>query len=161
MTLRITPVLSYSELIKIDSFEDRYEYLKLPGTVGEVTFGHDRYLNQRFYQSADWKRIRREVILRDNGCDLAMPGWEIPKYAMVHHINPITIKDVLENNPLVYDMENLVCVSKRTHNAIHYGDRSLLMLNPVERHPDDTLLWKRVNYNGREYPQLNQSSCKY
>lgn len=144
-------MLSYSNLIKINSFEGRYEYLKLPGSVGEQTFGYDRIVNQKFYQSSDWKRIRREVILRDNGCDLAMPGWEISKYAMIHHINPITLQDILENNPLVFDMENLVCVSKRTHNAIHYGDKSLLMLPPKERRPDDTLLWKRVNYNGREY----------
>lgn len=139
-------MLSYSELIKINSFVDRYEYLKMPGTVAEITFGPHRYINQKFYQSPDWKRIRRQVIIRDNGCDLAMPGWEIPKYIMIHHINPITIQDIMENNPLVFDLENLVCVSKRTHNAIHYGDKSQLMLEPVPRYPGDTLLWKKVEY---------------
>lgn len=133
---------SYSELIKLPTFEERYRYLKLGGTVGENTFGHARYLNQIFYQSPEWRRFRRDVIVRDNGCDLAMPGWTITDKIYIHHLNPITLEDIERRNPSILDPENAVAVSFGTHQAIHYGDESLLSIGFTERTPNDTIPWR-------------------
>lgn len=133
----------YSELIRIPTFEERYKYLRLSGLIGESTFGFDRYLNQALYMSKEWKRIRSEIIIRDNGCDLAMDGYDIGEKIIVHHMNPLTIEDVNGRNDDIFNPEYLVCVSHRTHNAIHYGDESLLPKDPVERRPGDTCPWKQ------------------
>lgn len=133
---------SYSELIKIDKFEDRIIYLSLVGLVGDVTFGSHRYLNQILYHSEDWKRTKREIILRDNGCDLAHEDWPINGPIYIHHINPITINDILERRPCVFDLDNLVCTTFRTHNAIHYGTIETLPKSPVERRKNDTCPWR-------------------
>lgn len=135
-------IRTYSELIKIDNFLDRFEYLKLGGIVGRETFGSNRYLNQILYRSYDWKRFRREIIIRDKGCDLADPDREIDRLIIVHHINPITIDDVKNFRPCVFDPENVVCASHITHKAIHYGDDTLLMKGPVVRRPGDTIPWR-------------------
>lgn len=134
---------TYSELILLPTFEERYEYLKLDGHVGEDTFGFDRYLNQAFYRSTEWKRIRREIIVRDNGCDLAHPDREIVGPIYIHHINPISMKDLTDQTDYLRDPENLVCVSCNTHQAIHYGSTELLTPTElVERRPNDTCPWK-------------------
>lgn len=133
---------SYSELIKLPTFEERYRYLKLGGTVGESTFGHARYLNQIFYQSPEWRRFRRDVIVRDNGCDLAVPGWTIVDKIYIHHLNPITLEDIERRSPAALDPENAVAVSFGTHQAIHYGDESLLAIGFTERKPNDTIPWR-------------------
>lgn len=134
---------SYSELIRIPSYEERYEYLKLGGSVGELTFNGHRYLNQKFYSSdPEWQRVKREVILRDNGCDMAHKDYPIGKRLIVHHLNPITIDDLIKRDPKIFDLDNLICVSHNTHNAIHYGDISLLALPPVERFAFDTCPWR-------------------
>lgn len=132
---------SYSVLKEFDSLEARFDYLKLGGHVGKQTFGWDRYYNQRFYHSAEWKAIRNKVILRDNGCDLGIPGFEIADKILIHHMNPIWIEDLRHHNPEILDPEFLICVSSMTHQAIHYGDRSLLPQVPIERKPGDTKLW--------------------
>lgn len=134
----------YSELMKLDTFEERYRYLKLNGKVGEDTFGSSRYLNQGFYSSNEWRKFRREIIIRDNGCDLAIEGREIPKGArlFIHHINPISPEDLYENTDLLMDPENVICCSYNTHQAIHFGDESLLSLDIVERRPNDTIPWR-------------------
>lgn len=126
----------------MDDFLDRYEYLRIGGIVGESTFGSNRYLNQILYRSYDWKKFRREMIIRDNGCDLAHPDYEIGGIIILHHINPITIDDVKNRRRCVFDPENVVCVSHRTHEAIHYGDDTLLMKGPVVRRPGDTIPWR-------------------
>lgn len=133
---------TYRELIAMDDFLDRYEYLRIGGIVGESTFGSNRYLNQILYRSYDWKKFRREMIIRDNGCDLAHPDYEIGGIIILHHINPITIDDVKNRRRCVFDPENVVCVSHRTHEAIHYGDDTLLMKGPVVRRPGDTIPWR-------------------
>ena len=139
----VTMTKSYSELIKIPSYEERYEYLKLGGSVGELTFNGHRYLNQKFYSSdPEWKRIKREVIIRDNGCDMAHEDFPVNSKIIIHHINPITIEDLIKRNPIIFDLDNLVCVSHNTHNAIHYGDISLLSLPLIERVPNDTCPWR-------------------
>lgn len=135
-------IRTYSELSKLTSFQDRFRYLKLDGVVGETTFGFDRYLNQLFYQSQKWRKIRDEVIVRDCGCDLGIEGYEIYKYAMIHHMNPITIKDIRDESEYLLNPEYLITTTKRTHNAIHYGDESLLIIMPVERTKNDTCPWK-------------------
>lgn len=132
---------TYTELIQLPTFKERYEYLRLGGYVGKDTFGFDRYLNQRFYHSAEWKRIRRDVIIRDEGRDLAMPGYEIQNGIYIHHMNPIGQKDVQEATEFLLNPEYLICVTFNTHQAIHYGDASLLPALPVERRPGDTNLW--------------------
>lgn len=134
---------SYSELITIPTYEDRFHYLQLNGAVGKDTFGYDRYLNQILYNSKEWKRFRDEIVIRDNGCDLAFEGYDIHGRILVHHINPITVDDVVNRNPLVFDPENVICVTHNTHNAIHYGDESLLITAPVERTKHDTCPWKK------------------
>lgn len=133
---------TYSELIKISAFEDRFEYLNLSGIVSETTFGGHRYLNQTLYKSDKWKRTRREVILRDNGCDLAHEDYLINGSVLIHHINPITIDDILQERPCVFDLENLICTTLKTHNAIHYGTKELLQKGPIIRKKNDTCLWR-------------------
>lgn len=133
---------SYSELIRISNFKDRFNYLKLTGVVGDVTFGGHRWLNQTLYKTEMWKSARRKTILRDNGCDLAHEDYTIHGSVYIHHINPITIDDILERRSCVFDLENLVCVSFRTHQAIHYGDEELLPKGLVVRKKNDTCLWR-------------------
>lgn len=133
---------SYSELIRIPSFEERFRYLKINGIVGEETFGCDRYLNQIFYKSEEWKRIRRRVIIRDNGCDLAWEEYEIKGIIIIHHINPITKEDILNRSSKLFDLENLICTSINTHKAIHYGNEEMLPKKIVERTMNDTCPWK-------------------
>ena len=134
---------SYQELISIPDYRERYEYLKLGGSVGELTFNGHRYLNQKFYTSdPEWKKVKRAVILRDNGCDMGHEDYQIGGRIIVHHINPVTIDDLIKRNPIIFDPDNLVCVSHNTHNAIHYGDSSLLLLPPVERVANDTCPWR-------------------
>lgn len=132
---------TYTELIQLPTFKERYKYLRLKGFVGQDTFGFDRYMNQRFYHSAEWKRIRRNVIIRDEGRDLAMPGYEIQNGLYIHHMNPIGTKDIQEATEYLLNPEYLVCVSFDTHQAIHYGDEGLLPQLPTERRPGDTKLW--------------------
>ena len=133
----------YSELIALPTFKERYEYLRLRGNVGVDTFGFDRYLNQNFYRSAEWKRIRDQVIVRDNGCDLGIEDRMIPGRILIHHMNPITEKDLLYGTEFLMNPEYLICVSHITHNAIHYGDDSLLIPEPIVRTKNDTCPWKR------------------
>lgn len=135
-------IKTYSELITLPTFEERFEYLQLKGTVGQETFGFDRYLNQILYNSKEWKHLRNKIIVRDNGCDLALEGFEIHGQILIHHINPITIEDVIKRRETIFDPENLVCATHNTHNAIHYGDKSLLITGPVERRANDTCPWK-------------------
>jgi len=134
---------SYKELIKLDSFEERYRYLRLTGHVGEDTFGWDRYLNQLLYRSQRWKQTRDKAIVRDEGCDLGMPDRPIKGRVIVHHINPLTLQDIEKDTDKLYDLNNLICVSHSTHNAIHYGDESMLDILPPERTPNDTCPWKK------------------
>ncbi len=134
---------SYSEMIKFTTYLERFEYLKLKGKVGDETFGYSRYLNQRFYHTPEWKEARDKVIIRDNGCDLGIWDRKIRDRILIHHINPITEDDILNRNPMVFDLENLVCVSKKTHDAIHYGDSSLLIADDiVVRTKNDTSPWR-------------------
>lgn len=137
-------IRTYSELLEFDTFLERFEYLKLGGVVGEETFGYDRYLNQIFYRSPEWKKVRNEVILRDEGRDLGVEGRELSSNIFIHHMNPIALRDIDERNPDILNPEYLICCSKGTHNAIHYGNAGLLMLEPVVRRPFDTCPWKRV-----------------
>lgn len=131
----------YTDVRRIPTFEERYEYLRLDGQVGEATFGFDRWVNQRFYTSPQWRRARNEVILRDMGCDLGIRGHEVPFGLLVHHMNPMTVEDIEHGRDWILDPEYLICTSKRTHNAIHYGSDHLLPRAPVERRPGDTKLW--------------------
>lgn len=133
---------SYSELLTIPSFEERYKYLRLSGQIGKETFGYDRYLNQLFYKSPEWRAFRNDVIMRDNGCDLGVEDRPIRGLIIIHHIEPISPKDILERSIKLLDMENAICVSDLTHKAIHYGDESLLFLGITEREPNDTCPWK-------------------
>lgn len=135
-------IKSYSKMLTFPTLEERFRYLELKGSVGKDTFGYDRYLNQILYHSGEWKSFRNDIIIRDNGCDLACEGHEIHKRILVHHINPITVEDVLNRSPMVFDPENVVCVSHITHNAIHYGDENLLITAPVERSQNDTCPWR-------------------
>ena len=137
----MSDIKTYSELISIPTFLGRFRYLKLDGLVGEETFGFERYLNQRFYHSPEWKKIRREVILRDNGCDLACDGYELQGKIYIHHLNPITTEDIHHSSDYLLDPEHLISTSFDTHKAIHYGDEMLLITEPIERYPDDTKLW--------------------
>lgn len=137
-------IRTYSELSKLKTFRERYEYLKLDGTVGEKTFGFDRYINQMFYKSEEWKRIRNYVITRDNGCDLGIPDRKIvDSVILVHHMNPITKEDIINKNEILLDPEYLITTIKPTHDAIHYGDESLLAEDLVIRSKNDTCPWKR------------------
>ena len=134
-------IKSYRELRRLKTFEERFEYLKLDGIVGRSTFGFERYLNQEFYRSAEWKRVRRDIIVRDDGCDLGIPDRKIFGKIIVHHINPITIEDIERGADFIFDSNNLICTSHNTSNAIHYGDASLLPRLPIERRKGDTYLW--------------------
>ena len=137
-------IRTYSELSKLKTFRERYEYLKLDGIVGEETFGFDRYINQTFYKSEEWKRIRNYVIIRDNGCDLGIPDRKIvDSVILVHHMNPITKEDIINKNEILLDPEYLITTIKPTHDAIHYGDESLLAEDLVIRSKNDTCPWKR------------------
>lgn len=139
----MTELRTYSELVRFESFEDRYEYLRLGGRVGLETFGYDRYLNQSFYRSSEWRRIRNHVISRDGGCDLGIEDRLIDGKLLIHHMNPVTKNDVVNDfDSKILDPEFLVLVSHSTHNAIHYGDSSLLAVMPKDREPNDTIPWK-------------------
>lgn len=135
-------IRTYSELITFPTFEERFEYLRLDGRVGETTFGFDRYLNQMFYKDPEWLRVRNEVIIRDNGCDLGIEDHEIRGRILVHHMNPIRSEDILERSKFLLDPEYLICVMKNTHDAIHYGDSNLLIKSPIERRQNDTCPWR-------------------
>ena len=132
---------SYPELARIDTFEERFEYLSLKARIGQDTFGFERWMNQSFYRSREWRDMRDEVIARDNGCDLGVPGFEIYERVIVHHIIPMTVEDLEDDNPLVLDPDNLITTTHNTHNAIHWGDKSLLKVLPPARRPGDTKLW--------------------
>lgn len=136
-------IRTYSELILIPTFIERFRYLKLGGKVGEETFGFDRYLNQQFYRSREWKKIRDEVIIRDCACDLGIPDREIPSRIIIHHMNPITKYDIINQTEYLLNPEYMICTLKRTHDAIHYGDESLLFDGLIERSKNDTCPWKR------------------
>lgn len=137
-------IRTYSELVTLPTFEERFNYLKLDGKIGEETFGFDRYLNQQFYKNdPEWKEVRRYVIIRDNGCDLGIPGREIQKRILIHHMNPITKDDILRRSKFLLDPEYLISTVKNTHDAIHYGDESLLVLDPIVRCKNDTCPWKK------------------
>lgn len=138
-----TNIRTYSELIRLPTFEERYRYLRLSGSVGRETFGFDRYLNQIFYRSPEWRSVRDFVIVRDNGCDLGIDGREIHERIIIHHMNPITIEDIERRSDYLLDPEFLISTIHSTHNAIHYGDESLLILAPVERSPYDTCPWRK------------------
>lgn len=133
---------SYPELIKIESFEDRFNYLSLSGIIGDITFGGHRYLNQILYQTEEWKRTRREIIIRDDGCDLAHEEYPIGGSIYIHHMNPITIEDILERRPCVFDLNNLISTSFQTHNALHYGVEDNLPKKYTPRKIGDTCLWR-------------------
>ena len=135
-------IKTYSELITIPTFEERFEYLQLKGSVGKDTFGYDRHLNQVLYRSPEWKRLRNQIIIRDCGCDLACEGYDIHSKVLIHHLNPITVEDVLVRSRRVFDPDNLVCVSHNTHNAIHYGGVDLLVTGPIIRTKNDTCPWR-------------------
>lgn len=142
--MKTTKTKRYSELQKLNTFEERFEYAKLDGQVGLDTFGFDRYMNQQFYRSKEWQDIRDKVIIRDNACDLGIPGREIRGRVYIHHLNPLTPEDIKESTDSLFDLDNLICVSQETHNAIHYGDDSILdKYKIIERTPKDTCPWKR------------------
>lgn len=134
-------IKTYSELLRLPTFMERFEYLKLDGIVGQETFGFDRYLNQVFYRSKEWKRIRDAVIARDLGCDLGIEGREIYGRVLIHHMNPITLRQINDRDLSILDPEFLITTCKRTHDAIHYSDSNILYQEPVERVPGDTKLW--------------------
>ena len=138
-------IRTYTELIQLPTFEERYRYLRLGGRVGEDTFGFDRYLNQLFYTSDEWRAIRDEVIIRDNGCDLGIQGRDIPEGIpiLIHHMNPIAVRDILDRSDYLLNPEYLICTMKRTHDAIHYGNESSLLTIPPERSKFDTCPWRR------------------
>ena len=135
-------IKTYSELILLPTFEERFKYLQLNGSVGKETFGFDRYLNQNFYRSAEWKRVRDKVIIRDNGCDLGIEDRLIYGNVLIHHMNPINDKDIYNLTDILLNPEYLICVSHNTHNAIHYGNEELLVKAPIVRTKNDTCPWK-------------------
>ena len=135
-------IRTYSEMIRLPTFEERFKYLRLNGRVGQDTFGYERYLNQTFYRSARWKRIRDEVIIRDNGCDLGIEGRNIFDKVIIHHMNPLQASDIENESDFLLNPEYLICVTHNTHNALHYGDENLLITIPRERSPNDTCPWK-------------------
>lgn len=137
----MSKIRTYSDLSLLDSFEDRFDYLKLRGTVGLTTFGFDRWMNQALYRSKEWKDVRNHVIVRDNGCDLGIMGYEIYSGLIVHHMNPLLVEHVRIGDDNVLNPEFLITTSLQTHNAIHYGDASLLPRGPIERRSGDTKLW--------------------
>lgn len=136
-------IRTYSELREFETFEERFAYLKLDGVIGNETFGFERYLNQALYRSSRWRKLRNDIIIRDNGCDLGVDGYEVTEYILVHHMNPITPEDIEQERDCIFDPEFLICTSRLTHNAIHYGDERLLPQTIfVERAPNDTCPWK-------------------
>lgn len=135
-------IKTYSELVSLPTFEERFLYLKLDGVPGSETFGSKRWLNQVLYHSPEWKRFKDKIIVRDNGCDLGLNGYEIFGPVYIHHLNPITYEDVIERRPNLMDPENVVCVKFVTHNALHYGDSRLVLLENIERKPNDTCPWR-------------------
>lgn len=134
-------IRSYRDLRRLETFEERFEYLSLRGNVGEATFGYDRWINQQFYRSTQWRHVRDQVIVRDNGCDLGVEGYDIHDRIYIHHMNPMRVADITTGDPSILNPEYLITVTHQTHNAIHYGDASLLPQAPVERRPGDTKLW--------------------
>lgn len=134
-------IRSYSELRRLSTFDERFDYLSMRGEVGAETFGFDRWINQRFYHSVEWNHVRNLVVYRDNACDLGIPGYEISARLMVHHMNPVTPEGLQQGDRWVLDPEYLITTTHRTHNAIHYGDASLLARPPIQRRPGDTTLW--------------------
>ena len=139
--MRMTSIKTYSDLRRFQTFEERYNYLRLRGAVGQYTFGFDRHLNQVFYKSYEWAQARREVIIRDEGCDLGVPGFEIHDKVLIHHMNPITEAEIRLRDDSLIDPEFLICTTHKTHNAIHFGDESQLLVLPKERRRGDTKLW--------------------
>lgn len=139
-----TIVRTYSELISLPTFEERFRYLKLGGKLGESTFGFQRWLNQEFYHSPEWLSFRDKVILRDNGCDLGIAGHEIFGSALIHHLNPITYEDIVNRNACIFDLNNVICTQLITHNAIHYGDEKLIISAPIQRSRNDTCPWRKL-----------------
>lgn len=137
-----TKIRTYSELITLPTFKERFEYLKLSGSVGRETFGFDRYMNQQFYKSLEWRSIRNQVILRDNGCDLGIEDYQIFGKILIHHMNPISQRDLETRSEMLMNPEYLISTTHNTHNAIHYGDESQLMLGPILRTKNDTCPWK-------------------
>lgn len=135
---------TYSELMTLPTFEERFQYLKLDGVIGKETFGFQRWLNQELYHSSDWLSFRDSITIRDNGCDLGVPGYEIYGSVLIHHLNPITYEDILNRSPCVFNPENVICTQLRTHNAIHYGDESLLVTTPIQRSSNDTCPWRKI-----------------
>lgn len=133
---------SYRNLILLPTILDRFEYLRIKANVGDPTFGFDRFINQDFYQSREWRQVRMKVIARDEGCDLGMPDYPIGGKVIIHHINPITAEDIENASDLLFDLDNLICVSESTHNAIHFGDETLLPAEPIIRLPGDTCPWR-------------------
>ena len=133
---------TYSELIQLPTIQERFDYLNQGSVVGDETFGYDRYLNQKFYNTPEWKRVRRNVIARDEGCDMAHPDYPIGGRVIVHHLNSITPQMILDRDPALFDMDNLVCVSHETHEAITYGSKEMLPEDPIERSPNDTTPWR-------------------
>lgn len=142
MMMKRTTIRTYSELVTFTSFEDRFAYLKLEGIVGKETFGSDRYINQMLYRSKKWKRIRDEIIIRDNGCDLGVEGYNIYGRVIIHHMNPITKEDIEKETDYLYNPEFLISTTTSTHNAIHYGNEKLISKQPIERRKNDTCPWK-------------------
>lgn len=139
----IQTMRTYSELSKLKTFKERFEYLKLDGQIGEETFGWDRYLNQVFYKSPEWRSTRDKIIVRDNGRDLGVEGYDIFGKVIIHHMNPMSLGDIANRNPDIFNPEYLICVSHETHNAIHYGDANQLNLGPIERTVNDTCPWRK------------------
>lgn len=137
-------IRTYSELSKLATFKERFEYLKLSGAVGKETFAHERYLNQRFYHSHEWRRLRDQIIIRDLGCDLGIEGYELHDRIYIHHMNPLLIRDLVERTEFLMEPEYLICCSFNTHQAIHYGDSSLLITEPVQRTANDTCPWRQT-----------------
>ena len=135
-------VKCYTELSRLTTFEERYSYLRLDGVVGKETFGFERYLNQVFYRSKEWKAVRDLVIIRDCGCDLGVPGYEIHGHILIHHLNPISVEDIERRTLTLLNPEYLICTTHNTHNAIHYGDADLLINGPVQRTKNDTCPWR-------------------
>ena len=142
MVIVTMSIRTYSELILLPTFKERFNYLRLEGSVGRETFGYDRYLNQILYHSEEWKSFRKIINVRDNGCDLGCEGYEIFGRFTIHHINPIILEDVIKRNRKVFDPENVITTTHNTHNAIHYGDESLLIMEPIVRTKNDTCPWK-------------------
>lgn len=136
-------IRTYSELLTLPTFEERFRYLKLDGKIGEETFGFKRWINQEFYHSNEWISFRNSIIVRDNGCDLGLPGFEINGSVLIHHLNPISYDDIIRLDSCVFDPENVICTKLHTHNAIHYGDEGLLITAPKERSRNDTCPWKQ------------------